>query len=285
MAKKLSYADVKQFIKDEIKLIRRNFWTDIGLLWLSFLVTMCAAVVNRDGNFSALLELPRLILIFLFSIGAALINFHQKTKEKKKEQKNIESELDIQYDMAFRYSSLSCFNLNDALTNNSNTMAYIEDLLFNITEIVRLILEANQIEGNSITADLMTISSDHPPQRFLEIVAFGPKRPGRTNLKLEVTDKNPLPGAPTAFVNNVLIYVPNTVDKKHEGNFQNREYKSFVSIPISNNEADGDQFAVLNIDSPQENQFQSEDFFASKIYPALKPSIALLKVLHKIGQI
>ncbi len=164
-------------------------------------------------------------------------------------------------------------------------MAYIEDLLFNITEIVRLILEANQIEGNSITADLMTISSDHPPQRFLEIVAFGPKRPGRTNLKLEVSDKNPLPGAPTAFVNNVLIYVPNTVDKKHEGNFQNREYKSFVSIPISNNEADGDQFAVLNIDSPQENQFQSEDFFASKIYPALKPSIALLKVLHKIGQI
>lgn len=282
MAKKITSKDIPLYIKERFNAIRKKFWSDIGLLFLSFFVTLTGAFIIKDGNFSGLTTI-RLILIFFVSILAALINYEIKEREKKKQLQEIESKLDIQYDMAFRYSSLSIFNLHKTISKAPQIKPYIEHLLFNVMEIVRLILEANLIEGNTFTANLMIESPAKDSQRYLEIIAFGCERPGRKMIKLVLNSNKPLPGAPTAFIKNITVYIANTADQVYNGIFDSKEYLSFVSIPISENEDDGNWFAVLNIDSPIKDQFVSDTFFAEKIYPALKPSIALIKLIHKIG--
>lgn len=285
MVEKITSKDVRLLLIEKWRAIWRNLWSDVGLLWLSFLVAMTGSLVIRDGNFSGLLNRGRLIMIFGFSITAALINYGVKEKERKKVQQDIESNLDIQYDMAFRYSSLSNFKFQETINNPEQTLPYIESLLFNISEIVRIILEANNIKANTITANLMIETHQTRSQRFLKIFAFGPSRPGRKKIKLPLTDVNPLPGAQTAFTENRIEYIDDITNPIYNGIFNSKEYKSFVSVPISENEDDGIRFAILNIDSPVENQFGSKVTFNAKIYPALKPSIALIKVLHKIGRI
>lgn len=275
---------IQFLLKEKCKEIKKRFWTDIGLLWLSFLGSMTGAIVIRDGNFLNL-NRDRLILIFGFSTFAALINYSSKEREKKKEQQAIESNLDIQYDLAFRYSSLSNYKIQDVLNDSTQILQFIEGLLFNVSEIVRIILEANNIKGTAITANLMISTQKDNSQRFLEIIAFGPSRPGRKKIKLTLSDKDTLPGAATAFIKNKVEYIDDITNPIYKDVFNSKEYKSFVSIPISENEDDGDRFAVLNIDSPTVNQFGSKVTFDAKIYPALKPSIALIKVLHKIGRI
>lgn len=284
MPKNTTLKEVRFFFKQKLRILIKNIWPDIVVLWLSFIVLMTGTLVIRDEGFSGF-TVNRLIWILIFSLITTLINYYIKEKAKKKEQREIESRLDIQYDMAFRYSSLSIYNLFELFYDRPQTESYIGDLLFNISEIVRLILEANDIEVDTITANIMTVSSKSQSQKYLEILAIGPKRPGRRKRELLLSENNPSPGAPTAFINNTIVYISDITAQEYKGIFDNREYKSFVSIPISENEDDGNRFAILNIDSPIVNQFESEAVFNEKIYPALKPSIALIKVLHKIRYI
>lgn len=284
MPKTITTKDVVLFIKQSIKRTLKKLWPDFVLLWSSIAISMAAALVVRDGGFTGFTTF-RIISIMIFSLLVSLINYYVSEKAKKKEIREIESKLDIQYDLAFRYSSMSIFTLFDFLNDRKQTKSCIEDLLFNISEIGRIILEANLIDSSSITANLMTVTSNSQSQQYLEIIALAPKRPGRKKIKLLLSEKDPLPGAPTSFFNNTVVYISDTTSQDNKGMFNNKEYKSFVSIPISENDDDGNRIAILNIDSPIVNQFESEAFFNEKIYPALKPIIALIKVLHKTGRI
>jgi hypothetical protein len=284
MPKNITAKDVVLFIKQSIRRTLKNIWPDLVMLWCSIALSMTGALVIRDGGFTGFTTF-RIIAILIFSLAVSLINYFVKEKVKKKELREIDSKLDIQYDLAFRYSSMSIFTLFDFLNDRTQTKSCIEDLLFNVSEIGRIILEANLIDSNSITANLMTVTSNSQSQQYLEIIAFSPKRPGRKKIKLLLSEKDPLPGAPTSFINNTVVYISDVTSQENKVKFDNKEYKSFVSIPISENEDDGNRFAILNIDSPVVNQFESEAFFNEKIYPALKPIIALIKVLHKTGRI
>lgn len=307
----LTVLDVLKWCWDRIK----EFVSEVWFIWIALVVTIPTSLIIRDGNFSSFLvydsagkylglNQDRVLLVLGLAFLAAAFDFIKKQRAKKiqaqkmfLEIREARKELDSQYDYAFSYSSLSVFNLH-AVANKGlqPTLRYVEKILDNITEVTRLILEANEIEnGKMLTASLMV----KQPKNELDLLkctlktyAFGPERPDRHaldlpffNSKEDLDNANPLPGAPTAFCKERVEYIDNTKDEKYASAFPNAAYNSFISIPITENESDGAFFAVLNIDSININQFVDKGFFSVKIYPALKPIIALIKILHKFGQI
>ena len=218
-----------------------------------------------------------------------LLQYLVRSAEKRK----VKMELDQQYKTAFSLSSQSIYDLHAHIkkaTNNGAIPQYISELRLNLSETVKAILEANLIQNNTITANLMI---EHPSvagsQRYLEIVAFGPKRPHREKKNIPLTDKletTTKPGAPVSFLSGKTIYTDDTTKPEYVGLFNTDEYKSFFSIAIRDSDTNtGKVFAVLNVDSDRVGHFTDIDFINSKIYPALTPGIALIKLLRKTGQI
>lgn len=315
----------KRYWTNILKSVKR-FFKGIWLSWLLFCLSISAGYFVKDGNFLGLftfqvnpdtkistiagLNWIRIGIITGLSLGIATLNYVIESNKKKKEKneeieriktefEKVRTELDAQYDYAFKFANYCIFNLHDVIGKEKpDTISYIETLLTNMAQVSIFILDANKIENNSlITASLMVkrpVDEIDLLKCKLEIAAFGPKgRPGRRMRKLpfyrnqeDKENDNPLPGAPTAFCKKETVYIEDTTNSVYGGLFESKEYKSFLSIPITENETDGgDVFAVINIDSPYINQFQDLEFFSQKISPALRPFIALIKVLHKINQI
>lgn len=315
----------KRYWTNNKKSIKR-FVKGIWLFWLFSCISLSAGFFVREGNFWGLfitqldpvskgvivvgLNWMRIGIIFGLSFLIASGNYFSETSKKKREKneeiekirtefEKVRTELDVQYDYAFKFANYCIFNLTEIIGKEKpDVISYIEPLLTNIAQISIFILDANKIKNNSlITACLMVkrpIEEKNLIKSHLEIIAFGPRgRPGRRMRKLqfyrnqeEMEKDNPLPGAPTAFCRRETVYIEDTTNALYGGIFESKEYKSFISIPITENETDsGDVFAVINIDSPYTNQFQDLEFFSQKISPALRPFIALIKVLHKINQI
>lgn len=120
-------------------------------------------------------------------------------------------------------------------------------------------------------------------------MVFGhPGRAGRhyKNTKIyknqpDLGENKPVPGAPKALSQNALAYIDDTA--KYPVGYLNPEYRCFFSMPMSENESDGgNNFAVLNINSPIVNQFDSKESISEKITPALRPFTTCIKVLHKL---
>jgi len=307
----MTLLDVLKWCWDRIK----EFVSEVWLIWIALVVAIPTSLIIRDANFSSFLvydkagkylglNQDRVLLVLGLAFLAAIIDFTKKQRAKKietlkiiKEIQEARKELDTQYDLAFGYSSLSVYNLHSAANKGVQpTLRYVEKILDNITEVARLILEANEIQnGKMLTANLMVKRPNTEPdllQCNLKIYAFGPERPDHHTLEIpfyknaeEKEKGNPLPGAPMAFCKERVQYIADTNDPIYDGAFPSDAYNCFVSIPIRENDSDGDIFAVVNIDSINTNQFVDKDFFVNKIFPALKPILSLIKILHKFGQI
>jgi hypothetical protein len=259
-----------------------------------FVLFVAAALFTtflREGNFSGL-TWAKWLAIVVYSTIASVITGWAKSAEKKKSQ----NELDTQYKMAFFYASKSIFDYHKlAFIPPLSPSGYLQEILSNIADSVTAILEANSIIDNHlITASVMVeCTTANGASKILDMVSFGPpNRLNRRHIKLPLTDKydpeKTLPGAPAAFLTNVIVYIEDINDQKYANisQFKGRPYSSLFSVPITDSE-DGENekpFAVLNVDSPNINHFVDLEFIKDKIYPALCPQIALMKLLRKSGK-
>jgi len=221
---------------------------------------------------------------------------------KHLEAKQSEYELDAQYLGTFANTSKSVFDFYRLLVEPKLTNEdYLIELLNYINDNVKAILDANAVIDNDLMTTTLMIEDyiGQENSKVLKLIAFAPnhhlnrikgKFPVGNEYKSSKTEKyepgDTLPGAPTTYWVNLIDYVENIASPKYEKveYFKDRPYKSFFSVPITENEDGGKQdkvFAVLNVDSPKENHFVSYDFIVDKIYPALRPQIALIKLMHK----
>jgi hypothetical protein len=270
----------------------RPFLLGYGVPFILFVAAALFTTFLREGNLSGL-SWEKWLAIGGYSTFASMITGWAKSAEKKKPQ----NELDTQYKMAFYYASKSIFDYYRlSLIPPLSSTEYLQEILSNIADSVTAILEANSIVDNHlITATVMLERpAENGTPRVLEMVAFGPpNRLNRRRIRLPLTDQydpeRTLPGAPTAFLTNIIVYIEDITDPKFANVpfFKNRPYRSVFSVPITDNE-DGEEerpFAVLNVDSPNVNHFVDREFIKDKIYPALRPQIALMKLLRKNGVI
>jgi len=120
---------------------------------------------------------------------------------------------------------------------------------------------------------------------MLKLTYFGLDLPNRALIDVPLDPNDIWPGGPEAYYSKEITYVDDTKSRKYRRFFHNPAYDSFISLPILRNEIDGEIVAIINIDSDIKNQFVSKKFISEKIFPALIPTIALIKVLHKVDNL
>ncbi|MCX6054365.1 MAG: hypothetical protein NTZ74_05505 [Chloroflexi bacterium] len=244
--------------------------------------------------------------IWLAIIAGSALAGYLSGLAKHLESRASEHELDAQYKGTFDNTSKSVFDYYKfSLTAPTSPTAYVEEVLNYINDNVQAILAANAVTDNDLmtTTLLIEIPSVNKKQKTLKLFSFAPThrlhritddisfddeyKPSKTEIYETGTT---LPGAPTAFLAKVMDYIEDINLPKYNNveYFKNLKFNSFFSIPITENEDGGMKdkvFAVLNVDSPKANHFISYDFIDEKIYPALRPQIALIKLLNKTGKI
>jgi hypothetical protein len=241
--------------------------------YLSYLISNIGSGLVRATDFSTLNGWQ-----WLGIAGIPIPLTYLAIQNKKSERKRIRTELDFQYEVAFKFAGKAVYDLqNVIIADHLDNHEYLKQLLQYLTYTVESILKENDIESDSLSANIMV-----PEGEGLKILVFGLDLPNRKIIFLPCN--NGLPGAPEAYKTKKITYVKDTSQRIHGGLFENPEYKSFFSIPITENDNDGNVFAVINIDSHIKNQFKSYKFISDKIYPALSPIISLMKILYKIDK-
>lgn len=158
-----------------------------------------------------------------------------------------------------------------------NYARFIDRILHATENMARIVYKKPDGSRERLSANLMVVSSQAPP--VLEIKYWGTQLEGREDLQLEVDLESPAPGAPTAFVTQEPQYIPDTKASEVQEHFpQDKDYRAIISIPVTIE--DGSVFAVINIDSSEENGFDSMQTISKRLMPRLKPLVHLLK-LHK----
>ena len=155
---------------------------------------------------------------------------------------------------------------------------YLKEVLRGIEKALEAILKDNGYHVGEIVANIMVIDIN---RTNLILKCFGTYTQGRKRITLPIKNHvgDVLPGAPSAYTYNEIIYINNTLDPKYQGFFKNdKPYRSIISIPVVSDPGNGygEVVAVVNIDSTEPDQFVSTDFIAKRIYPDIQPFIMLL---------
>ena len=131
------------------------------------------------------------------------------------------------------------------LQGNESEGTFTEALLRVVERWVKNILSLDGINGIEIVANLMVYS---PETKTIDLLYFGTHAQDRHKIKLPIEKERYIPGAPTAFIYNEIVYIPNIHDEKFKNFFNtNSPYKSIISIPIR--DENNNPWAILNIDS------------------------------------
>jgi hypothetical protein len=193
----------------------------------------------------------------------------KKNEETIQENKIIYDCIGGAIDLLIEYKSRSQPDLNN----------YISDLLKYTEKIVSLVLKSNGIEQGTLCVNLM-IKTDST----LDLAYFSMFMHGRERRQLIINPEELLPGAPEACYYNKTTYIPNILSRKYKRYFDKKKpYRSIISIPISG--LHNIVYAIMNIDSDQPNQFQSQDFINKKILPSISPVISLMQLEHDLIRI
>ncbi|MGB4596247.1 MAG: hypothetical protein WBI14_10145 [Anaerolineaceae bacterium] len=222
------------------------------------------------------------IKILIFMVGCFVIVILQN-RIQEQELVGVRAELDFQYEVTFNLSAQAIYDMSEVVVNAKTLdYSYLKQLLLYFEKSVIGILEANSMQVGRIGVNLML-----PKEDTLVLYLFGLDLPFRKHVQLPCDCNNPLPGAPEAKTSRKIQYVQDTTNKQIKVYFQNKAYKSFLSIPIFKNEIEeeGEVIAVLNIDSTMKKQFGSMKFVMMKVYPALKPLLTTIQVLHNNDKI
>lgn len=253
--------------------IGKSLQSFVAYYFYMILYSLYNLILKNEGLHN--LHLLQILGMILFPIPLTYLYY-----QAKKDKKPTEDKLDFPYELTFKFSGNSIYDIAEVISKEMPVNHYLEKLLSNITFSIRGILEENHIATEMICANIILPENDE-----LVIKAFGPTNANRKYIKIPINKVNPVPGAPDAYVNNDFRYIPDTKSKKYRKNFSSNEYRSFFSIPITENEADGPVIAVINVDSCKQNQFVSLKFISESIFPALNPFLELIKILRKLNKI
>lgn len=217
--------------------------------------------------------------LLIIAVGCAIVLILDDIVEKKKSFE-ISLKLDLQYAIAFDLASKATHNLADIVQAGVKNISYNRDILTYISRSVALILSESSAEVGQISTNVML-----PINNYLTIVLFDTNWAHRSYLRLFIpSSKKKLFGARKAYKKGQIAYVPDTSRLIYGNQFNGKPYRSFISIPVFENEDDtGQVIAIINIDSSIENQFVNISAFKSKILRAITPLITVVRVLTKNG--
>lgn len=243
-----------------------NFIFGFGGSWLSiYLAVRLTVAPNSNLNFSQWSSI---------TIGAFLLvalNYLREHVNTWRTDKELQAEKTIYAIIGGAIEELNEFKCNPSNENPK----YVYEILKYVEHAVFVVLKTYSITPNSLSANLMLVEND---PLCLSLKFFGTKLAGRKRIKIPINLEDPLPGAPEAFVLNKMIYIDNTQNEKYKPYFDpTKDYRSIISIPIMDS-ATEKVYAVINIDSPEPNQFESKEFIEKKILPKIHTLILLFSL-------
>ena len=219
----------------------------------------------------------------LLVIGA-IVTVWLNSQIDRKIKGEVQLKLDPQYEVVFSYISMGLETLLVKMLNSEERTDFdfnLEKLLTYIQCSVTSILNANNVEYTDICVSLM-VKKDNT----LQLTHFDKYREDRKFTRLEINKK--LPGAPKAFVDDRLEYLPNTNVPYLKKHFRGRPYKSIVSLPLTiKSDVNGKNitYGVINLDSKNSDQFVSRDFIETRIATSLNPLLSIIHILYESGKI
>lgn len=152
-------------------------------------------------------------------------------------------------------------------TPNDN-MHYINEILVYIEKVIFAIFKSSGIPCGTLCVNLMTRENDE-----LKLTKFATKFQDRDKPTLKIDEKNPLPGAPEAWVFKKVIYINDIQKDEYKTYFSSMyKFRSFISIPLMNS---NDVLGIINVDSNLTDQFVSDDFISKKIMTKVNPLLLL----------
>lgn len=159
---------------------------------------------------------------------------------------------------------------------------YYEKVLIFIQRIMKDVLRQEGVEDGTICANLMEVDEVNS-KLVIRYMGAPTDGHGKYNLCLDLNHENPAIGAPSVFFTKDMMYIDNTELEEYK-TFLKKEstanVKSFISIPIFEDEDEEKIYAILNIDSDKVEQFVSIDFIKKILYPEIKVFTSLVKLGH-----
>jgi len=156
----------------------------------------------------------------------------------------------------------------------------IESALRQIETIVEVSLGKSRREGHEISANCMVHRTQRRVGPSLTLTHWGTRLAGREPITIRL--ENDLPGAPKAIQENKIHYIKDTQAKDIAHLFENKSYKSIISIPLTTG---AKKIGVVNIDSVETDAFGRLDNFNKEIQPLIQPQLDTIKKLLQIIEI
>ncbi|MCI0915946.1 GAF domain-containing protein [Pseudomonas stutzeri] len=155
----------------------------------------------------------------------------------------------------------------------------IESALRQIETIVEVSLGKSRREGHEISANCMIYRTQRKVGPSLTLTHWGTRLAGREPITIKLG--NNLPGAPRAIEENKTHYIRDTQSKEFHEFFENKSYKSIISIPLT---AGQKNIGVINIDSTEANAFGNISSFNKDTHPLIQPQLDTIKKLIQIAE-
>ena len=164
--------------------------------------------------------------------------------------------------------------LNGAIEEMRDGRSVIDRALIALEQNVKAAI-SDEDDPVALCANLMSFDFR---ARELAIVRWGSRDTERFSRSIPLDEANPLPGAARAFVEQRMVYIPDTEDPELAQYFVDRPYKSVLSIPIRISPGRPVVIGIVNIDSTEKGYFRSDEFIRKELKMIVLPFVNLISL-------